>query len=163
MALPSSGPISGSQIGTELGISTGPYSLRNMSASASFSSPDAMSEFYGYSSAYNVTIYSRAGATPNSSYDLYYSPDNTNWTLVVDGASNTICGDHLTATISTGVIYLKATVSSAFETTIYIRGANISTCPANQAVVCTYQVSVTGNEDVAITVYVDGSGNFQTC
>lgn len=163
MALPSSGPISGSQIGTELGISTGPYSLRNMSASASFSSPDAMSEFYGYSSAYNVTIYSKAGATPNSSYDLYYSPNNVNWTLVVDGASSTSCGSHTTVSISTGVIYLKATLSSGFETSLYIRGANTSTCPANQAIVCTYQASVTGTEDVAITVYVDGSGNFQTC
>ncbi len=56
MALPASGPISGSQIGTELGISTGPYSLRNMSASASFSSPDAMSEFYGYSAGTIVYI-----------------------------------------------------------------------------------------------------------
>ena len=56
MALPASGPISGSQIGTELGISTGPYSLRNMSASASFSSPDAMSDFYGYSAGTIVDI-----------------------------------------------------------------------------------------------------------
>jgi hypothetical protein len=163
MPLPSSGPISGSQIGTELGISTGPYSLRNMSASASFSSPDAMSEFYGYSSAYNVTIYSRAGATPNSSYDLYYSPDNTNWSYAVDGASSTSCGSHTTVSISTGVIYLKATQAGFPSNTIYIRGANTSTCPANQAVVCTYQVSVTGTEDVAITVYVDGFGDFSLC
>lgn len=162
MALPSSGPISGSQIGTAVGASA-PYSLRSMSSTAGFSTPDAMSEFYGYSSAYTVNIYSKAGASPNNSYDLYYSPDNTNWTLVVDGASSTSCGSHPSATISTGVIYLKATLSGAFETSIYVRGANISTCPANQAIICTYQVSVTGNEDVAITVYVDGSGNFQTC
>jgi hypothetical protein len=162
MALPSSGPISGSQIGTELGASA-PYSLRSMSSTAGFSTPDAMSEFYGYSSAYSVTIYSKAGATPNSGYDLYYSPDNTNWSFVVDGASNTTCGSHITATISTGVIYLKATQAGFPSNTIYIRGANTSTCPANQAIVCTYQVSVTGNEDVAITVYVDGFGDFSLC
>ena len=56
MALPASGPISGSQIGTELGILTGPYSLHNMSLSASFSTPDAMSDFYGYSTAYLIDI-----------------------------------------------------------------------------------------------------------
>ena len=162
MALPSSGPISGSQIGAELGASA-PYSLRSMSSTAGFSTPDAMSEFYGYSSAYNVTIYSKAGASPNSSYDLYYSPDNVNWSYAVDGHSSTICGDHLTVSISTGVIYLKATQSGFPSNTIYIRGANISTCPANQAVVCTYQVSVTGTEDVAITVYVDGFGDFSLC
>jgi hypothetical protein len=48
MPLPSSGPISGSQIGTAVGASA-PYSLRSMSATAGFSIPDAMSEFYGYS------------------------------------------------------------------------------------------------------------------
>ena len=162
MPLPSSGPISGSQIGTAVGASA-PYSLRSMSSTAGFSSPDAMSEFYGYSSSYNVTIYSKAGASPNSSYDLYYSPDNVNWSYAVDGASSTSCGSHLTVSISTGIIYLKATLSGGFETSLYIRGNNTSTCPANQAIACSYQAAITGTEDVAITVYVDGSGNFQTC
>jgi hypothetical protein len=162
MALPSSGPISGSQIGAELGASA-PYSLRSMSSTAGFSTPDAMSEFYGYSSAYNVTIYSKAGASPNSSYDLYYSPDNVNWSYAVDGHSSTSCGSHLTVSISTGIIYLKATQSGFPSNTIYIRGANISTCPANQAIACSYQAAITGTEDVAITVYVDGFGDFSLC
>ena len=50
MALPSSGAISISQIRTELGSSSG--SLRTLSAAAGKSTPDAMSEFYGYSAAY---------------------------------------------------------------------------------------------------------------
>ena len=56
MALPASGPISGSQIATELGISTGPYSLHNMSLSASFSTPDAMSDFYSYYASFQLSI-----------------------------------------------------------------------------------------------------------
>ena len=47
MALQSSGPISISQIKAELG--SGSYSLRTLSAAAGKSTPDAMSEFYGYS------------------------------------------------------------------------------------------------------------------
>lgn len=47
MALQSSGAISISQIKTELGSSS--YSLRTLSAAAGKSTPDAMSEFYGYS------------------------------------------------------------------------------------------------------------------
>lgn len=47
MALPTSGPISISQIKTELG--SGSNSLRALSAAAGKSTPDAMSEFYGYS------------------------------------------------------------------------------------------------------------------
>ena len=47
MPLPSSGAISISQIRTELGTSDG--SLRNLSSLAGKSTPDAMSEFYGYS------------------------------------------------------------------------------------------------------------------
>ena len=55
MALPPSGPISINQIRTELGTSSG--SLRYLSSLAGFSTPDAMSEFYGYSSGGTVTVY----------------------------------------------------------------------------------------------------------
>ncbi len=50
MALPSSGPISGSQISAELGTSIANISLGGMADSASFSAPDAYSDFYGFSS-----------------------------------------------------------------------------------------------------------------
>lgn len=48
MALPSSGQLSFSDIAEAVGAST-PYSLRSMSSSAGFSSPDSVSDFYGYS------------------------------------------------------------------------------------------------------------------
>jgi hypothetical protein len=54
MALPVSGALSISMIRTELGSASG--SLRALSALASFSTPDAISEFYGYSAAVNVSI-----------------------------------------------------------------------------------------------------------
>lgn len=57
MALPSSGPISISQIKAELG--SGSNSLRALSAAAGKSTPDAMSEFYGYSppaTCYNASL-----------------------------------------------------------------------------------------------------------
>jgi len=47
MALPSSGEISIGDIRTEIGSSSG--SLRTLSSAAGKSTPDAMSEFYGYS------------------------------------------------------------------------------------------------------------------
>jgi hypothetical protein len=50
MPLPSSGTIKISQIRSELGTSNG--SLRALSALAGKSTPDAMSEFYGYSNSY---------------------------------------------------------------------------------------------------------------
>jgi hypothetical protein len=46
MALPSSGPLSFSAIQGETSSAT--FSLRAMSAIAGFSTPDAVSEFYGY-------------------------------------------------------------------------------------------------------------------
>jgi hypothetical protein len=49
MALQSSGAISISQIKTELGSSSN--SLRTLSSAAGFTTPDAISEFYGYSAA----------------------------------------------------------------------------------------------------------------
>tara|TARA_B110000211_G_scaffold12828_1_gene13438 strand:+ start:365 stop:787 length:423 start_codon:yes stop_codon:yes gene_type:complete len=64
MALPASGPISGSQIATELGITGAAatnLSLGGMISSSSLSNtnPDEYSEFYGYS---NVTLTSFTGS-----------------------------------------------------------------------------------------------------
>jgi len=51
MAVPSSGQLREyADIGVELGVAQSNVSLRGMSAIAGFSTPDAMSEFYGYSS-----------------------------------------------------------------------------------------------------------------
>jgi hypothetical protein len=57
MALPSAGnSISISQIRNELIANGSSYSLRQLSAWAGKSTPDAMSEFYGYSAAVTVNI-----------------------------------------------------------------------------------------------------------
>lgn len=66
MALQSSGQITISDIKTELGSSSN--SLRTLSAAAGFSTPDAMSEFYGYS----------AGPPPSTNY---WQGDGVNDTL----------------------------------------------------------------------------------
>lgn len=51
MALQSSGQISLSDIANEQGVGLSNVSLRSMSNTAGFSTPDAISEFYGYSAA----------------------------------------------------------------------------------------------------------------
>jgi hypothetical protein len=48
MALPGSGVLSLKDIATEQGIAVSDVSLRSMSAAAGFSTPDSVSEFYGY-------------------------------------------------------------------------------------------------------------------
>jgi len=94
MALQSSGQISINDIATELAL-TPPFSLRSMSAAAEFSSPDNVSDFYGYSagpppapSYYFVVVnkVSRAGRWTRqiidvNSYQLYQKPDATNSNL----------------------------------------------------------------------------------
>ena len=55
MALPSSGPLSLGDIGTYLGNTT-LYSLHDMSVQVGFTDPDAVSEFYGYSTPVTVSI-----------------------------------------------------------------------------------------------------------
>jgi hypothetical protein len=76
MALPSSGPLSIGQIRTELGSGSG--SLRTLSSLAGKSTPDAISEFYGYSAvpqyyAYYVEVYT---CFEGSCYGSMYTPLN---------------------------------------------------------------------------------------
>jgi hypothetical protein len=55
MALQSSGPISLSDIKTELGSSANDF--RTLHAAAGFSTPDSINEFYGFSAATEYTFY----------------------------------------------------------------------------------------------------------
>ena len=59
MALPTSGPLSIGQIRTQLGSASG--SLRTLSALAGFTTPDAISEFYGYGTALLLDTYTSVG------------------------------------------------------------------------------------------------------
>jgi len=77
MALPSSGTITINDIRTELANTSG--SLRTLSAAAGKSTPDAMSEFYGYSSVnptdyFDVITYTGDGTTSNQITGLSFFP-----------------------------------------------------------------------------------------
>ncbi|MDB4300292.1 hypothetical protein N9923_00815 [bacterium] len=88
MALPSSGPISGSQISAELGTASTNISLGGMADSASFLEPNAYSDFYGYA---NLTSFLASlfqsgtkficGQTQNATF--YHNGSNT-WPGVGD-------------------------------------------------------------------------------
>ena len=70
MALPGSGQLSFSAIAGELGVSLSNVSLRSMSSTAGKSTPDAVSEFYGYG-AITYTYYAGWYLDNPCYYDYY--------------------------------------------------------------------------------------------
>ena len=120
MALPSSGAISGSQIAAELELASTNISLEGMADSASFSSPHAYSDFYGYS---QITWY--YGTTSGNFKPQQGCTDSTPTTgRIVKGSGNTSnapeVGDTMLSgipngggnIISTGTLYLSTNLSS---------------------------------------------------
>jgi hypothetical protein len=97
MPLQGSGPISISQIRTELGNVS--YSLRTLSSAAGKSTPDAMSEFYGYSSVILADYLVVGGGGGGSSQ--YYGGNGGNAGQFQQG-SNFVITKGLTYTISVG-------------------------------------------------------------
>ena len=81
MALQSSGQIKISEIKAELGSSSN--SLRALSAAAGLSVPDAMSEFYGYSSYSNTHYYSNDGVNDYVSgvWENYGNLNSFDWSV----------------------------------------------------------------------------------
>lgn len=77
MALPGSGQLSLGDIAGELTISLSNVSLRSMSSTAGKSTPDAVSEFYGYS-AITYTYHNNYAAGDPCNYDYWdiYSGSN---------------------------------------------------------------------------------------
>ena len=98
MALPTTGPLSLSAIGAELGV-TAPFSLRSMSTLAGKVTPDLINKFYGHSASSGVLLISLGfdGKDPGVSCSIkaatYYS-DNDNFsestTLFTDDAGEIV-------------------------------------------------------------------------
>lgn len=88
MALPSSGPLSLNDIRVELQQSQANSSLRTLSNIAGFSTPDAVSEFYGYSYAnYNYFEINDTGYSSSSEACNFGGQDNL--TLYFAGTGGT--------------------------------------------------------------------------
>lgn len=86
MALPTSGQLGIGDIMTELGTSSG--SLRNLSDLAGFSTPDNISDFYGYSAVTAVDLIGSVNFTLTGSYTW-------NWDFIIDFASGDFDGEAL--------------------------------------------------------------------
>lgn len=72
MALPGSGQLGLGAIAGELGVSLSNVSLRSISSTAGFSTPDYVSEFYGYSAATGYSYTTSTISFPSTSgYTLY--------------------------------------------------------------------------------------------
>ncbi len=151
MPLPSSGQISINQIRTELGLLTG--SLRALSAAAGFSTPDAMSEFWGYSAGGTYTVinydysYSFCSQTQGYKNSLYYL-----------GATGT--GNSQSGTINTGDTFYGSTSSDCYGSVsldvysdtrgyLYSAGSSISFGPFLSSGTYTRQ----SGENITITGY----------
>lgn len=112
MALPPSGPLSIGMIASEIGQQQGNNSLRDLSNSAGFSTPDAISDFYGYApSSYNyVNIVPLAWPSTKSACGAI-QPDATQ--LFFSGSGGTeLC---LNAGNVGETIYLDSGLTSPFN------------------------------------------------
>ena len=105
MALQSSGPISIDNIRVELGQAQANSSLRSLSALANFSSPDAMSEFYGFSAATAFTFLMGDGQQGYADWSQACAEAYDPITLY---SSSTSLGINVT-------LYLDNTLSSSFD------------------------------------------------
>ena len=109
-----------------------------------------------------VDLYSSWGQSSNYNYDLYYQIDS-NSAVYWGTVTSTSCGNLDTAAVPNGSTLYVYAVNASNANRVYIRGAASSTCPGNLAVTCTYSTVVTADGSVAITVYVDGSGDPSYC
>ena len=102
MALPSSGPLSFNQIRTELGLSQSNSSLRSMSSNAGKSSPDAVSEFYGFSNGVGVAITATMNGYGSMSTEGYQN-SQLEWALVAENYGYSYSEDTENRTLDYGV------------------------------------------------------------
>jgi hypothetical protein len=118
MALPSSGPLSINDIRTELGTSDG--SLHNLSVTAGFSTPDAISDFYGYNGGtivyFTICDYLQADGSGNVTVGITASEvvdANVSFNWVWTGIYSSVISG--TVTIISGYAAGSSTIAGAFS------------------------------------------------
>lgn len=136
MALPSSGQLSLGDIAGELGVSLSSVSLRSMSSTAGFSTPDAVTDFYGYGTV-TYTYYATWALDDPCNYDYYdiyygsdgaYYVDNGGYQLMYGFAPGTTWHEYLYyEPLFPGNVYNRWTIDST-STTLSDDGLAISPC-----------------------------------
>lgn len=113
-----------------------------------------------------VTFYSKAGDTlaGGQEYELQYSTDNgTTWTYIAGPLSSTSCTQHGTFNLPNPFLFRAVNDIGGAEI-YYNVNEGSSTCPPNNNDLCGgVTVNPTATYDVAMTVWVDGNGDFQSC
>lgn len=103
MTLPSSGELSLGDIATELGDSA-PNSLGEMSDTAGFTAPDAVSDFYGYTHGGGATLSASPGSVGFESVSTYVcGTSNDNQTITITAST----GNSWTASVLTGTSWVQ--------------------------------------------------------
>lgn len=128
MALPVSGPLSINDIRNQLGVLTG--SLRELSALAGFSTPDRISDFYGYGPTNPpVYIYGQANypvTGPNSTITGYIWNDSSSPIYVkIQFNSGGVSSGSISANVDVLAVYLSSIVSISVSGSITTFGTNL--------------------------------------
>lgn len=131
MALPCSGPLSISQIHTELGSSS--YSLHALSVAAGKGTPDAISEFYcysnrsitfssltsiGYTGSISGTVTITGATATFSGYSTLYGTGRLSTNITVGGTSRATIRSSAGTTTSTTFTLAPGTYSYYFDVTV---------------------------------------------
>jgi hypothetical protein len=141
MPLPSSGPLGINAIRNELGTSNG--SLRYLSSLAGFGTPDAISEFYGYSSA--TVPYSYGG--PRILFDFASTANYGNGIVTIPDLS----GNGNPGTFTVGTLGGSATGASGYVNSGLSSGYEFQTSP---------EYSIQSNQTRNIMQLMAGSASY---
>ena len=129
MALPSSGPLSINDIRNQLGVLTG--SLRALSSLAGFSTPDKISDFYGYGPTPTPPVYIYGQANypvtgPNSTITGYIWNNSSSPIYVkIQFNSGGVSSGSIAANVDVLAVYLSSIVSISVSGTITTFGTNL--------------------------------------